>query len=259
MSGPNQAGAACLMSDKIQLEDFFVYWTGEKCQREGVALLSQTMPHSLMSDESAWVKAYRNQLPAQQDQPEPEPDPGPTVSNPLDVPYFWQQDNGPDGWRQCQTSSIAMCLAYMGVPGINDDVDYLRIVQKYGDTTNQCSHQQALKELGVPAKFKTNGNKADLIRCIKANKPVPMGILHHGNVSNPSGGGHYIVLIGWTDESESGKTICHDPYGDLDLISGNWCSTGPTSGKSIQYSWKNLLPRWDLNNGIEDGWYWELG
>lgn len=245
------------MTEKVQLEDFFTYFKGEKCQREGVALLSQTMPASLLTGDAAWVKAFRNQLPVQNR--EPEPPPSPTVTNPLAVPYFWQQDNGPDGWRQCQTSSIAMCLAYLGVPGIKDDTDYLRIVQRYGDTTNQASHQQALNSLGVPAKFKTNGTKADLIRCINANKPVAMGILHHGNVSQPSGGGHYICLIGWTDESESGKTICHDPYGDLDLIAGEWVATGPKSGESIQYSWKNLLPRWDLNNGVSDGWYWEIG
>jgi GH24 family phage-related lysozyme (muramidase) len=39
-------------------------------------------------------------------------------------PYFHQKDNGPEGWRQCQTSSIAMCLKYLDTPGINDDTDY---------------------------------------------------------------------------------------------------------------------------------------
>ena len=33
-------------------------------------------------------------------------------TNPLTgFPWFPQLDNGPEGWRQCQTSSIAMCLA----------------------------------------------------------------------------------------------------------------------------------------------------
>ena len=129
------------------------------------------------------------------------------LANPLPVEYMWQQDNGPDGWRQCQTSSIAMCLKYLGVPGINDDVDYLKIVQKYGDTTLQSSHQQALKSLGVPAKFKTDGGKQDLINRIDAGFPVPIGVLHHGPVTAPSGGGHYIVLIGHTET----HAICHDP------------------------------------------------
>ena len=119
------------------LEPFFRYYEGEPHQKEAVQLLQQSMPASLLKSDSAWITHYRNK-------PESEA----LLANPLPVEYMWQQDNGPDGWRQCQTSSIAMCLKYLGVPGINDDVDYLKIVQKYGDTTLQSSHQQALKSLG---------------------------------------------------------------------------------------------------------------
>ena len=148
-----------------------------------------------------------------------------------------------------------MCLKYLKVSGINDDVDYLKIVQKYGDTTLQSSHQQALKSLGVPAKFRTDGGKQDLINRINYGFPAPIGILHHGPVSAPSGGGHYIVVIGYTDT----HAICHDPYGELNLVTGQWEKTGQQDGKSVHYSWQNLLPRWDLNNGTQDGWWWEIG
>ena len=232
---------------EVNLRDFFLYYKDEPQQAEGVQLLQQSMPDSLLKNESAWVKKYRE---------EPDPPQGEAgLANPLPVPYFWQTDNGPDGWRQCQTSSIAMCLKYLGVPGINDDVDYLKIVQKYGDTTLQSSHQQALKSLGVPAKFKTDGGKQDLINRIDAGFPVPIGVLHHGPVTAPSGGGHYIVLIGHTET----HAICHDPYGELDIVSGTWAATGQQDGKSVKYSWKNLLPRWDLNNGTKDGWFWCVG
>ena len=231
----------------------FFEWFGDGGKREGqphqaeaVQLLQQSMPDSLLQPTSPWIKAWRNPPEA------PQPEAG---QNPLPVKYFWQQDNGPEGWRQCQTSSIAMCLNYLGVPGINDDVDYLKIVQRYGDTTMQSSHQQALNELGVPARFRTDGSKQDLINRIDAGFPCPIGILHHGPVSAPSGGGHYICLIGHSDT----HAICHDPFGDLDLVNGTWAAQGPQDGKSIHYSWKNLLPRWDLNNGVKDGWYWEIG
>ena len=228
------------------LEPFFRYYKGEPHQMEAVQLLQQSCPDSLLKSDSAWIVKFREVPPA------PEV---PHLSNPLPVKYFWQQDNGPEGWRQCQTSSIAMCLNYLSIPGINDDVDYLKIVQRFGDTTLQSSHQQALKSLGVPAKFKTDGCKQDLINRINYGFPAPIGILHHGPVSAPSGGGHYIVVIGYTDT----HAICHDPYSELDLCSGTWAKNGPEAGKSVKYSWKNLLPRWDLNNGVKDGWWWEIG
>ena len=197
-----------LLVPQENLHPFFKYFSDEPHQAEAVQLLQQSMPDSLLKSDSAWIVKYREK---------PEPPQGEAVlANPLPVEYMWQQDNGPDGWRQCQTSSIAMCLKYLGVPGINDDVDYLKIVQKYGDTTLQSSHQQALKSLGVPAKFKTDGGKQDLINRIDAGFPAPIGILHHGPVTAPSGGGHYIVLIGYTET----HAICHDPFGELDIVSG---------------------------------------
>ena len=232
------------------LESFFRWYgggpnNGEPQQMEAVQLLQSAMSDSLLQSDSAWIVKFRETPPA------PEV---PHLSNPLPVEYMWQQDNGPDGWRQCQTSSIAMCLKYLKVPGINDDVDYLKIVQKYGDTTLQSSHQQALKSLGVPAKFKTDGGKQDLINRINNGFPAPIGILHHGPVSAPSGGGHYIVVIGYTDT----HAICHDPFGELSLTTGTWAAQGQQDGKSVHYSWQNLLPRWDLNNGVKDGWWWEI-
>lgn len=226
--------------------NFFTYFKGEPHQLDAVDKLYFDMPSTLLQDDSKWVEMYRA------GPPEPE---APEIENPLPVKYFWQQDNGPEGWRQCQTSSIAMCLNYLKVPGINDDIDYLKVVERYGDTTLQSSHQQALKSLGVPARFRTDGGKQDLINRVNAGLPCPIGILHHGNVSAPSGGGHYIVVIGYTET----HAICHDPYGDLDLVSGTWAATGQQDGKSVNYSWKNLLPRWDLNNGTKDGWFWEIG
>ena len=228
------------------LEPFFRWYGQEPQQMEAIQLLQSAMPDSLLKTDSAWIKQYRSK---------PVDPPKAEGVNPLDVPYMWQQDNGPEGWRQCQTSSIAMCLKFLGVDGINDDVDYLRIVQMFGDTTLQSSHIQALKSLGVKARFRTDGGKQDLINRIKAGYPVPIGILHHGHVSAPSGGGHYIVVIGVDEE----YAICHDPFGELSLVSGTWDCQGEQDGKLVRYSWANLLPRWDLNNGAKDGWYWEIG
>jgi hypothetical protein len=149
----------------------------------------------------------------------------PRPTNPLTgFPWFPQLDNGSEGWRHCQSSSISMCLAYLGVAGIRDDLDYLRVVQRHGDTTSQAAHQDALKELGVNARFVQNCSASQAQAEIRAGLPVAMGILHHGPVSAPSGGGHWIACYG----TSPGGWVVNDPYGELDLVNGQWLHTDPT-------------------------------
>lgn len=168
-----------------------------------------------------------------------------------DFPYFYQRDNGPEGWRQCQTSSIAMCLKYIDFPGINDDLDYLKIVNKHGDTTRQSTHKAALDELGIDAKFDTNYAPEDIKDEIDKGLPVVAGLLHHGTVSRPLGGGHYVVITGYSDS----YWLVQDPYGEIDLVNGGWERIGPTIGKDQKYSYKNTNPRIFVSGGA-DGWCW---
>jgi hypothetical protein len=168
-----------------------------------------------------------------------------------DFPYFWQRDNGSEGWRQCQTSSIAMCLKYLGVKGIKDDVDYLHYVNKHGDTTTREAHFKALDDLGVKASFKMNLDAKDIQNQIEKGKPVAVGILHHGTVGRPSGGGHFIVISGFSDS----YWLVQDPFGELDLVNGSWLAQGPTSGKNQHYSFVNMDPRLFVGGGA-NGWGW---
>ena len=173
-------------------------------------------------------------------------------TNPLTgFPWFPQLDNGPEGWRQCQSSSVAMCLAYLGAGNIRDDVDYLRIVERFGDTTSQTAHQQALASLGVRARFVTNCTAAQLQAEIRSGLPAAIGHLHHGPVSAPSGGGHWIACYGF----DSRSWIVNDPFGELDLVSGTWARQGGNSGRGQHYSYRNLNPRW-LAEGAASGWAW---
>ena len=166
-------------------------------------------------------------------------------------PYFHQKDNGPEGWRQCQTSSIAMCLRYLDTPGINDDTDYLKIVNKYGDTIYRQPHFKALAELGVSAKFTQTADEDDVKKQIDLGLPVVAGILHHGTVSDPSGGGHFVVITGYGRD----YWLVQDPYGEQDLVNGGWASTGAADGRSVRYSFKNLNPRFFVGGG-GSGWCW---
>ena len=226
------------MAPEINLVDFFGAYKALPHQKEAVQLLQSSASADLLKNSAAWVLKYRETPPA------------PAISNPLEVQYFWQQDNGPEGWRQCQTSSIAMALNYLQTPGIDDDLDYLRIVRTYGDTTEQATHTKALSHLKVDARFATNLHKSDVMNQIDHGKPLPCGILHHGSANSPTGGGHYICVIGYDDTA----VICHDPYGELDMTSGTWAATGQQDGKFVHYSWTNFLKRWDVNGG--GGWAW---
>lgn len=224
--------------------NFFLYYKGEDNQKKGVELLYRAlhMQHpDLLEDDSEWIASYRQK-------------PALTVGNPLAVKYMSQLDNGPEGWRQCQTSSIAMCLNYLGtrdpVSGklIDDDLKYVPYVRRHGDTTSAAAHQQALTELGVRHRFRTDMHKEDLMREIDKGYPVAIGVLHHGPVSAPKGGGHYLVVRGYS----STHALVHDPYGSIDLVNGGWAAQGVGTGKNEKYSWKNLLPRWDIGGG----WGW---
>ena len=179
----------------------------------------------------------------------------PKATNPLTgFPWFPQLDNGPEGWRQCQSSSLAMCLAYLGVGGIRDDLDYVKVVNRYGDTTSQAAHQQALKALGVQARFVQNCTASQSQAEIKAGLPVCMGILHNGPVTAPTGGGHWIACYGF-DATNGGSWIVNDPFGEINLVAGGWSRIGEGSGRGQRYSYRNLNPRW-LVEGPASGWAW---
>ena len=166
-------------------------------------------------------------------------------------PFFDQKDNGPEGWRQCQTSSIAMCLKYLNVKGIKDDTDYFKVVDRFGDTTTRDAHYKALEALNVSAKFYTNLEEQDIKDQIDKGKPVAVGILHHGTVDAPRGGGHFITISGYSNN----YWLVQDPYGDLDLVNGIWENQSPGAGKNRHYSFKNLNPRL-FYGGCANGWGW---
>ena len=83
---------------------------------------------------------------------------------------------------------------------------------------------------------------------MKKGIPVPIGVLHKGSVANPTGGGHWLVVVGVT--ADKTKLWVHDPFGEMDLVSGGYPST---EGKYKLYSKKNLGPRW-MVEGPKTGW-----
>jgi len=166
----------------------------------------------------------------------------------LDAPYFSQRDNKKDPMRTCFSSSCAMLLATLDPDIIEGDDEYINEVYKYGDTTEASAQVATLKHFGVDARFVQNADW-DLVESqLKKGIPVPMGVLHKGPVSNPTGGGHWICCVGVT--ADKTKLWIHDPFGEMDLVQGGYTST---DGKYRLYSKKNLGPRF-LVEGPKSGW-----
>ena len=86
----------------------------------------------------------------------------------------------------------------------------------------------------------------DLDDLLERKIPLPIGILHHGPASAPSGGGHWIIVIG----KEGNDYIVNDPWGELDNASGTYIST---DGERVKYSKNMLSARWTVE-GNGSGW-----
>lgn len=168
----------------------------------------------------------------------------------LPVPYYSQRDSLTNqASRMCFSSSCAMLLESLRpgtLKGGNGDDAYLARVRQFGDTTEAAAQLQALASYGVRAKFVQNANWSTITAQIYRGIPVPIGILHHGPVSAPAGGGHWILAIGYSPDA----IIVHDPYGDLDLVRGGYLSS---NGAGLSYSRRNLGPRWMIE-GANTGW-----
>ena len=219
------------------LEPFFRYYAGEPHQMEAVQLLQQSMPASLLKSDSAWIEHYRNK-------PEGEA----LLANPLNVSFDSQLDNpSGEGFRECFSSSCAMAAKFW-LPELQLD-EYHRRRPKYGDSTDPSAQIRCLESFGLSARFTQVGSVEKLKAQIDRGRPSPVGYLQNGPVSQPYGGGHYCICIGYDDTG----FWMHDPYGSCDLVNGGFTAVGGTSGKMVHYSYKNWVPRWSVAND-SDGW-----
>jgi uncharacterized protein YvpB len=230
-----------------RFEDRFkAYNPAIKHQKDGVrrlyeAIQSGVPADQILSENAQWAKTFS---------------PAIVKKNPLTVHYFAQGDNGPEGWRECQPTSVAMCLNFLRVkdpfgPGIIDDNGFVKLVKSYGDVTNQASVSKALASLKIKHRFVTDCSEGQAKQEIDAGRPLAVGMLHHGSATAPSGGGHYVVIIGY----DSSGWIVHDPYGEQDLVNGGFVKVGGIHGMNQKYSYKNFNPRW-LVGGPFKGWAW---
>jgi hypothetical protein len=216
--------------DTKKFLDFIKYYDEHNSKhQEAFKKLAALVPDQL-DDDAEWVKTYREKPPA------------PAVKPVLDVRYFSQRDNYRDASRTCFSSSCAMLTEYLKpgtLPGDKGDDKYVEQVFKIGDSTDASVQVQTLKHFGISARFTTNGTFATLDSQLAKGIPVPVGILHHGPSSAPSGGGHWLVVIG----KDGGDYCCQDPWGKLTDSTGVYDST---NGAKVKYSKQMLSRRWTV-------------
>ena len=178
----------------------------------------------------------------------------------LPVPYLSQNDSTTgQGSRMCFASSCAMAAIVLK-PGCLDgdaqhDDHYLKLVQRYGDTTDASAQVEALQSLGLRARFRTDGCIDHLIAQLQRGIPCPVGWLHKGPVTAPSGGGHWSLVIGWDPAKR--QFLMHDPNGEADLINGGYLTKAIGSGEAQRYFELNWSRRW-MVEGAGSGWWIEL-
>jgi len=176
-----------------------------------------------------------------------------STSKNLPVKYFSQRDNYRDASRTCFSSSNAMLLNYRKPGVIKNDDDYIRYLFTIGDSVDASTQLKTLAHFGLPCKYSQGCKNQDLIDQINADKPVPVGILHHGPSSAPSGGGHWILVRGYLIDKAApggGYFFVNDPWGELDNATGTYISQ---KGENLKYSFGLFDARWTVSSQV-DGW-----
>ena len=203
---------------------------------EAVNKLQQQLPVELLTDNSEWVRKYREKPPT------------PLEIN-LNVPFYSQMDNYRDAPRTCNSSSCAMCLEFLKpgtLKGPKGDDAYIQKVFAIGDTTDHSVQTKVLESYGISSSFYYNLGFEDIDRSLEQGKPVVLGILHRGSLYSPTGG-HMIVVRGKTAK---GDYYINDPYGSL-----NDNYTGAVeNGRNTVYTRDILNYRWLERRLDKTGW-----
>ena len=216
----------------LDLHNFFKFYDENNSNHvAAVQWLEDNLPAQFLDDsETDWIGMYRTKPPT------------PEV---LAVPYFNQVDNYRDAHRTCNSSSCAMCLAFLKPGSIKGDDEYVKKVFAIGDTTDHAVQTKVLAGYDIKSHFSYNLSFSDIDKSLDRGKPVVIGILHRGSLSAPTGG-HMCVVIGKTPDGKG--YYINDPYGSL-----NDNYTGPvTNGKKTIYTKAVLKHRWCP--GGNDGW-----
>jgi hypothetical protein len=174
----------------------------------------------------------------------------------LPVKYCSQLNNdssifGP-GWRQCNTTSNTMLADYLLQGALTEKAKsagfpepesvYMRLVCKYGDTTDHGAQTQGLKALGIESYFSYSLSAKDIMMSLQAGIPVVVGFAYKGS-------GHICIIVGHDPVKKA--WLVHDPYGTRHGYSDSY-DVG-VGGVYDEYTYDTMqYIFWD--QGGESGW-----
>jgi hypothetical protein len=141
-------------------------------------------------------------------------------------PYLSQLDNKRNPYGSCNVTSVAMCLAYLGIVGTGDgqleDQLYQMAIDHGLDRHSPFDLQTLIKLKGRKDDFRHNAKWSDAKAWLLSGKPL----IAHGYFTRS---GHIVAICGF---NRSGW-IVNDPYGEY-FPSGYDISA---SGKELTYSY----------------------
>jgi len=208
---PETASDPAATTTAIALADFFSHYAALPHQRQAIALLQHALQgHPVLEASHAWVQTYRSAPSASAD----------ATTIQLSVPYFPQHDSDTaHGDRMCFSSTNAMLLEFLRPGSLTsarsgphqqpDDLYLSHLLNHHGDTTSAAAQIQALRHWGINARFRTDGTPQHLITQLQRGIPIPIGVLHKGSWQQPTGGGHWLLIVGI--DNFAAAAMPHDP------------------------------------------------
>ncbi|MGB0873619.1 MAG: glycoside hydrolase family protein [Synechococcus sp.] len=234
----------------VSLLPFFEWFRGQPHQVAAVeeleAVLKELEP-ALLFDDQPWVRQYRNKANRVVELP---------------VPYQLQYDSQIPGMgsRMCFSSANAMLVEYLK-PGLlrgeQADDTFVGIVERHGDTTSAEAQVAALLDCGIHASFRVDGTEATILEQLGKGVPVPIGILHKGDLrkEGPRGFGHWVLVVGVDVDAD--HYVVHDPAGRLNVQGGFYERDADLlAGRFARYPMDQLNDRWMV--GGDGGWFIEV-
>ena len=231
-----------VLAVSLSLLPFFQFFRGTPHQLAAIKQLEESVSEELLDEDADWFQSWKESGYDQQ----------------IYMPYFKQLDNKTGtGYRECFSSAAAMVAATFRK--IKSDDEYIAIRSKYGDTTSVEAHLKALRELGLQAEFRKDGD-ADMVELeIENGRPVLAAYLHLGDLSRGEpptcsglGCGHWLVLSGYAGKnSNDPEWIAQDPRGLPDLVKGG--HSNPHLGRNVRIRQAEFYQRWQ-SEGPGTGW-----
>lgn len=171
------------------------------------------------------------------------------------VSYYYQTDNGPYGYRECNANSHAMLLNKLRKGWLDNQAKalglsqpehiYLEELDRHGDTTSHDAHTAALYNFGIESFWSTSLTFEDLYLSLRNNIPMVMGLDYKGPDH-----GHIVICKGFDLLLEILEI--HDPYGARLGFSDEWISNLPEAGKNDKYSLATAERLWFPRGSL--GW-----